>query len=70
MGGIRASHQLELLVNALFGAGSPCMLIVPQVDKKFDRKVNCWMKVSLIIFTIASEYLLLPESLVQEKIAA
>jgi NAD(P)H-dependent FMN reductase len=37
MGGIRASQQLLQLVPALFGIASPNMLIVPQVDKKFDE---------------------------------
>ena len=37
MGGIRASQQLLQLVPALFGIASPSMLIVPQVDKKFDE---------------------------------
>ena len=36
LGGIRASQQLQLLINALFGIGSPHMLITPHVDKKFD----------------------------------
>lgn len=36
MGGIRASLQLQSLVFALFGIGSPYMLIIPQVDKKFN----------------------------------
>lgn len=35
MGGIRASQQMQLLIHALFGIGSPYMLITPQVDKKF-----------------------------------
>jgi NAD(P)H-dependent FMN reductase len=37
MGGIRASQQLLQLVPALFGVASPNLLIVPQVDKKFDE---------------------------------
>jgi len=37
MGGIRASQQILQLVPALFGIASPNMLIVPQVDKKFDE---------------------------------
>lgn len=37
MGGMRASQQLQLLVNALFGIGSPYMLVTPQVTKKFDE---------------------------------
>jgi NAD(P)H-dependent FMN reductase len=40
LGGVRASQQLQLLVNALFGIGSPYMLITPQVDKKFDMHGN------------------------------
>lgn len=40
MGGIRASQQLQLLINALFGIGSPYMLIVPGVNKKFDEQGN------------------------------
>lgn len=40
LGGVRASQQLQLLINALFGIGSPHMLITPQVDKKFDAHGN------------------------------
>ncbi len=40
LGGVRASQQLQLLINALFGIGSPYMLITPQVDKKFDVHGN------------------------------
>ncbi|MCU0323471.1 MAG: NAD(P)H-dependent oxidoreductase, partial [Chitinophagaceae bacterium] len=36
MGGMRASQQMLLLVAGLFGIASPNMLIIPQVDKKFD----------------------------------
>jgi hypothetical protein len=36
MGGMRASQQTLLLVAGLFGIASPNMLIIPQVDKKFD----------------------------------
>jgi NAD(P)H-dependent FMN reductase len=39
-GGIRASQQLQLLINALFGIGSPYMLVVPGVNKKFDEQGN------------------------------
>ena len=38
MGGMRASQQMQLLINALFGIGLPNMLIVPAVDKKFDHE--------------------------------
>lgn len=37
MGGMRASQQLQLFVNAFFGICSPYMLITPAVDKKFDE---------------------------------
>jgi NAD(P)H-dependent FMN reductase len=37
MGGMRASQQLLQLVPALFGIASPHLLIVPEVDKKFNE---------------------------------
>ena len=40
LGGIRASQQMQLLINALFGIASPYMLIVGGVDKKFDAEGN------------------------------
>lgn len=40
MGGIRASQQMQLLINALFGIACPYMLITPQADKKFDKQGN------------------------------
>jgi NAD(P)H-dependent FMN reductase len=40
MGGMRASQQLLLLIPALFGVASPYMLIIPQVDRKFDAAGN------------------------------
>jgi NAD(P)H-dependent FMN reductase len=36
MGGMRASQQMQLLINALFGIASPYMLVTPHVDAKFD----------------------------------
>ncbi len=36
MGGMRAALALQHLVYGLFGIGSPHMLIVPEVDKKFS----------------------------------
>ena len=36
LGGIRAALQLQELIFALFGIGSPYMLVIPFVDKKFD----------------------------------
>jgi NAD(P)H-dependent FMN reductase len=64
MGGIRASQQMQLLINGLFGIGSPYMLIVPQVDKKFDAQnqlVDETFQKS--INTFISEYLWLAEQL-------
>jgi NAD(P)H-dependent FMN reductase len=40
LGGIRASQQMQLLIHALFGIGSPYMLVTPFVDKKFDEAGN------------------------------
>jgi len=40
LGGMRAALQLQALVYALFGIGSPHMLIIPTVDKKFDEHGN------------------------------
>lgn len=40
MGGMRATQQLQLLINALFGIASPYMLVTPFVDKKFDAEGN------------------------------
>jgi len=71
MGGIRAAHQLQLLVIALFGIGSPYMLIVPAVDKKFDEAGNLVDKsFENSVHNFVTEYLWLAESLVQHKIAA
>ena len=38
MGGMRAALALQHLVFGLFGIGSPHMLIVPEVDKKFSDR--------------------------------
>ena len=39
-GGLRATQQMQLLVNALFGIACPQMLVVGQVEKKFDPEGN------------------------------
>ena len=36
LGGIRAAVQLQNLIFGLLGIGSPRMLIVPEIEKKFD----------------------------------
>lgn len=67
MGGMRASQQLQLFINALFGIGSPHMLITPMVDKKFDAAGNLLdesFKKNIDVFV--KEYLWLAESLTPE----
>jgi NAD(P)H-dependent FMN reductase len=39
-GGIRATQQLQLLINGLLGIALPYMFVVPLVDKKFDADGN------------------------------
>ena len=38
LGGVRAALQLQELIYALFGIGSPYMLVTPQIEKKFDAE--------------------------------
>ncbi|HWB24224.1 MAG TPA: NAD(P)H-dependent oxidoreductase [Chitinophagaceae bacterium] len=40
LGGMRAAQQMQLLIIALFGIGSPYMLVTPHVDKRFDSEGN------------------------------
>lgn len=40
MGGMRATQQLQLFINALFGICSPYMLVTGNVDKRFDSEGN------------------------------
>ena len=64
MGGMRASQQMQLLVAALFGIGSPYMLIVPTVQNKFDEEGNLLdesFKNAINMFV--KEYLWLAESI-------
>jgi len=37
LGGIRAALEIQALIFALFGIGSPYMLVTPMVEKKFDE---------------------------------
>jgi NAD(P)H-dependent FMN reductase len=67
MGGIRASQQMQLLINALFGVGSPYMLITPTVDKKFDETGNLLdASFQKNIDVFIGEFLWLAESLAPE----
>ena len=63
MGGMRATQQLQLLINALFGIASPYMLVTPFVDKKFDQSGNL-LEVSFqtAVDTFIHEFLWLAES--------
>jgi NAD(P)H-dependent FMN reductase len=71
LGGIRAALQLQELIYALFGIGSPYMLVTPQVDKKFDEEGNLLdpnFKKSIDIFI--NEFIWLAEKIVDEKVNA
>lgn len=71
LGGVRAALQLQELIYALFGIGSPYMLVTPQVDKKFDEDGNLLdpgFQKSIDVFI--KEFIWLAEKIVDEKIAA
>ena len=71
LGGVRAALQLQELVYALFGIGSPYMLVTPQVDKKFDEQGNLLdpgFQKSVDLFV--KEFLWLAERIVEEKVGA
>jgi NAD(P)H-dependent FMN reductase len=70
MGGIRAAQQMQLLAMALFGIASPYMLIVPHVEKRFDKEGKL---LDQAFFNNAhnfiTEFLWLAESIVQPATA-
>ncbi len=71
LGGIRAAMQLQQVVYGLFGIGSPHMLIVPAVDKKFTENgdlLDPSFEKSINIFI--KEFLWLAEKVVEEKVEA
>lgn len=71
LGGVRAALQLQELVYALFGIGSPYMLVTPQVDNKFDEEGNLLdpnFQKSIDIFV--KEFIWLAEKIVDETIHA
>lgn len=71
LGGIRAAQQMQLLVNALFGIGSPHMLVVPQVDKKFGVNGDLLDEsFQNNIHNFVTEFLWLAENIYKEKILA
>ena len=69
LGGIRATQQLLLLIPALFGIASPYLLVIPGVDKKFDKEGNLVDESFLHnIHNFTAEFLWLAESLVKDKV--
>ena len=69
MGGMRATQQMLLLVSALFGIASPYLLIVPGVDKKFDKEGNLLDEsFQHNIHNFTAEFLWLAENLVKDKV--
>jgi NAD(P)H-dependent FMN reductase len=71
LGGIRAAIQLQQLVFALFGIGSPYMLIIPAVDKKFDTDGKLLdQSFQKGVDNFVNEFLWLAEKLVDEKVEA
>ena len=69
MGGMRATQQMLLLVSALFGIASPYLLIVPGVDKKFDKEGNLLDESFLHnVHNFTAEFLWLAENLVKDKV--
>lgn len=66
LGGIRAAMQLQQLIFALFGIGSPFMLVTPMVDKKFDEEGNLIdPSFAKSVDTFINEYLWLAERVEQ-----
>ena len=68
MGGIRAAMQLQQVIYGLFAIGSPHMLIVPTVDKKFSKEgelIDAAFQKNIDVFI--NEFLWLAEKLVDEK---
>ena len=69
LGGMRATQQMLLLVAALFGIASPYLLIVPGVDKKFDKSGNLLdQSFQHNINNFIAEYLWLVENLSKDKV--
>lgn len=69
LGGIRAAMQLQQFIHALFGIGSPYMLVTPQVDKKFDEQGNLLDPAfEKSIDSFVSEYLWLAEKLKESTV--
>jgi len=71
LGGVRAALQLQELIYALFGIGSPYMLVTPQVDKKFDEEGNLLdVNFQKSIDVFVNEFIWLAEKIVDETVSA
>jgi NAD(P)H-dependent FMN reductase len=69
LGGVRAALQLQELIYALFGIGSPYMLVTPYVDKKFDEEGNLVDQgFQKSIDTFLNEFIWLAEKLVGQEL--
>lgn len=71
LGGIRAAMQTQQFIYALFGIGSPYMLVTPGVEKKFDAEGNLIdpsFEKSVNLFL--KEYLWLAERVVSDRVPA
>lgn len=71
LGGMRAAISLQQLIFALFGIGSPYMLLTPAVDKKFDEEGNLMdpgFQKNVDVFV--NEFLWLGERVAEEKVEA
>jgi hypothetical protein len=63
--------QLQELIYALFGIGSPYMLVTPQVDKKFDEEGNLLdNNFQKSIDNFIKEFTWLAEKIVDESVHA
>ncbi len=66
LGGVRAALQLQELIYALFGIGSPYMLVTPMVDKKFSPEGELLDPgFAKAVDTFISEFLWLSERIVE-----
>jgi NAD(P)H-dependent FMN reductase len=69
LGGVRAALQLQELIFALFGIGSPYMLVIPQVDKKFDAEGNLLDEsFQKAVDLFVKEFVWLTEKIADEKV--
>lgn len=69
MGGMRATQQMQLLINALYGIASPHMLVVGNVDKRFDAEGNLLdSSYQKAVDVFAKEFLWLAENLYPETV--